>query len=572
MNEAQPRCIDRWLQAEFMQPQSAPGLRLAKSELAEEQTGEVYSFERFRLLPQQRLLLEDDKPIHLSSRALELLIALVARAGEIVSKDELMAHAWPTTVVEEGNLRVHIAALRRALGDGRDGTRYLLNTPGRGYSFVAPLSVSLTSPASVTPLQAAPNLPAPLARMIGRSDVINRIATLLSQRRFISIVGPGGIGKTTVALAVGKAIAGRFWDSVRFIDLARLKEPGHVASALATELGLSVMSDEPLPSVPAHLRDRHMLLLLDNCEHVIDAAAALAEWVFRNASNVHILTTSREPLRATGEYVLRLPPLETPLPKTDLTAADAFTYPAVQLFVERASECVEGFELSDDNAAPIAEICRRLDGIALAIELAAGRTNAFGVRELAARLDDRFRLLTTGRRTALPHHQTLRAMLDWSYQYLPAAEQVALRRLAIFPGNFTLDAVQAVLADKVPAADVVDRIAGLVAKSLVAADAGEDTVTYRLLETTRAYAMEKLNQSGEFEEFARRHAKYYCGLCERSDDLAAGQPSMHIVDKIEDVSGALTWPHSTSGQERFGVAPGRLPGPRLRCGRSATAA
>src|SRR5262249_16642771 len=215
-----------------------------------------------------------------------------------------------------------------------------------------------------------------------------------------------------------------------------------VPSALAFVLGLAIRSDNPISGLVAFLRDKKMLLVLDSCEHVIDAAASLAEQVLRGAPGVHMLTTSREALRAQGERVQRLGPLGVPAVSVGLTAAEAMTYPAVQLFVERATESLDTFELTDADARVVADICRPLDGIALA----AGRVDAFGVRGLAARLDDRFRLLTHGRRTALPRHQTLSATLDWSYEHLPESERVVLRRLAVFAGGFTLDAAQAITA------------------------------------------------------------------------------------------------------------------------------
>jgi predicted ATPase/DNA-binding winged helix-turn-helix (wHTH) protein len=435
------------------------------------------SFGPFRLVPSQQLLLEDGKPVRLGSRALDILIALAERPNELVSKEDLIARVWPDTFVEEGNLRVHIATLRRTLGDGQAGKRYVANIPGRGYRFVAPVSLSAEQQEPPTPPpSAAPrtyDLPAPLTRMLGRDDIVNSLISQLLQRRFITLVGPGGIGKTTVALAVADRSTASYPDGVRFVDLAPLTDPLLVPSALAFVLGLAIRSDNPIPGLVALLRDKKMLLVLDSCEHVIDAAASLAEQVLRGAPGVHILTTSREALRARGERVQRLGPLPVPAVSAGLTAAEAMTYPAVQLFVERATESLDTFELTDADARVVADVCRRLDGIALAIELAAGRVDAFGVRGLAAHLDDRFRLLTQGRRTALPRHQTLSATLDWSYEFLPESERVVQRRLAVFAGGFTLDAAQAIAASTdIDAADLADQVANLVAKSLVTADVG----------------------------------------------------------------------------------------------------
>src|SRR5262245_53870544 len=373
------------------------------------------SFGPFRLVPSQQLLLEDGKPVRLGSRALEILIALAERPNELVRKEDLIARVWPDTFVEEGNLRVHIATLRRALGDGQGGRRYVTNIPGRGYRFVAPISlfadqeVRASLPSTAMPTY---DVPAPPTRMLGRDDVVNSLISQLPRRRFITLAGPGGIGKTTVALAVADRSTASYRDGVRFVDLAALTDSLLVPSALGFVLGLAIRSDNPIPGLVAFLRDKKMLLVLDSCEHVIDAAASLAEQVLRGAPGVHILTTSREALRAEGERVQRLGPLGVPAVSAGLTAEEAITYPAIQLFVERATESLDTFELTDADAPVVADVCRRLDGIALAIELAAGRVDAFGVRGLAARLDDRFRLLTHGRRTALPRHQTLSATLD----------------------------------------------------------------------------------------------------------------------------------------------------------------
>ena len=308
------------------------------------------SFAPFRLVPSQQLLLEDGKPVRLGSRALDILIALAERPNELVSKEDLIARAWPDTFVEEGNLRVHIATLRRALGDGQAGKRYVANIPGRGYRFVAPVSLSPEQEPLAPPPSAATrtyDLPSPPTRMLGRDDIVNSLISQLPQRRFITLVGPGGIGKTTVALAVADRSTASYPDGVRFVDLAPLTDPLLVPSALAFVLGSAIRSDSPIPGLVALLRDKKMLLVLDSCEHVIDAAASLAEQVLRGAPGVHILTTSREALRAQGERVQRLGPLGVPAVSAGLTAEEAITYPAVR----RLAVFAGGFTL--DATQPI---------------------------------------------------------------------------------------------------------------------------------------------------------------------------------------------------------------------------
>ena len=524
--------------------------------------GHVASFGPFRLLPAQQLLLEGETPVRLGSRALEILIALVERAGELVSKGELMACVWPNTVVEESNLKVHVAALRRTLGDGQPGRRYLATVPGRGYRFVAP--VELSEPGRPPAHQSAAaerahNLPASLTRTIGRADTISALLGQLPRRRFITIVGPGGIGKTTVALAVAEALIAGYEHGVRFVDLAPLSDAQFLPSALASALGLAIHSDNAVPGLIDFLRDKQMLIVLDSCEHVTEAAAALAEQVFNGAQGVHILATSREALRAMGEHVHRLAPLESPPSSSGLTAAEALPFPAVQLFVERAAANVDGFELSDADAPIVTEICRKLEGIALAIELAATRIEAFGVRQLSALLDDRFRLLKHGRRTALPRHRTLTAALDWSYEFLPEDERVVLRRLSVFAGAFTLDSATAVAAGTdFDGPEVIEAVANLVAKSLVSADVSGAVVQYRLLDTTRTYALQKLTESGEIEEFVRRHAGYHRDLFERAEVEWEARPTAEWLGdyarKIDDVRVALNWAFSPSGDDSIGVA------------------
>jgi predicted ATPase/DNA-binding winged helix-turn-helix (wHTH) protein len=519
-----------------------------------------YSFGPFRLLPSRQLLLEGDRSLRLGSRALDILTTLVERAGEIVSKEELIARVWPDTFVEEGNLRVHVAAIRKILGDSRTGNRYVANIPGRGYRFVAPISIGQAS-APATPqvgaVEPAHNLPVPLTRMIGRAEVIEAIVAKLPLRRFITLVGAGGIGKTTVALAVAEELIASRADGVRFVDLTPLNDPRLVPSAVASVLG--VASDSPIPALISFLRNKRTLIVLDGCEHVVEATAALTSELLMGVERLHILATSREPLRADGEHVQRLSPLEFPHASAALTAAEALTFSAIQLFVERAVESSDAFELTDENAPFVAEICRRLDGIALAIELAASRVDTFGVQDLAARLDDRFRLLTRGRRTALPRHQTLSATLDWSYEFLPESERAILRRLAVLAGSFKLETACAVATGtKIADLEIVDCIANLVAKSLVVADVGRAMTRYRLLETTRAYALAKLTESGELNEAARRHSEYFQNLFQRGAAEWQTRPTSQWLEEygceIDNVRAALDWAFSADGDSSIGVA------------------
>ena len=449
--------------------------------------------------------------------------------------------------------------MRRALGDGREGNRYIANIPGRGYSFVAPVVREPKAPEPGPPDRPPGNnkLPVPLARIVGRDDIIGALAKQLDQRRLVSIVGPGGIGKTTVAIAIAETVSASYPDGASFVGLASLSDPELVPSALGTVLGISLSGANPVSGLAAWLRDKQMLLVLDNCEHVIGAVAPLVEAVLKAAPQVRILVTSREPLRAEGEWLHRLPSLALPPDAVNLSAAEALTYSSVQLFNERATAAAEGFTLDDPSVPAVLEICGRLDGVPLALELAAARVDVFSVRELAAHLGERFRLLTSGRRTALPRHQTLGAALDWSYQLLSEAERAVLRRLAVFTGDFPLEAAVAVAADIAPS-QVVEHIGNLVAKSLVVADLRSDLPRYRLLDTTRVYSREKLKSSSEFLQVARRHAEYYSGSFVRAEadsELLSPAEWLAIYGwHLDNVRAGLDWAFSPDGEPQIGVA------------------
>src|SRR4051812_3294980 len=314
--------------------------------------GQAIAFGPFRLLPAQRLLLEGDNPVRLGSRAFDILATLLERPGEVIGKDELVSRAWPKTFVEDSNLKIQVSALRRTLGDGQGGRRYIATIPGRGYNFVAPVRVErppqVPLPATIA-LAAAHNLPLAATRMIGRDEAVATLVSRLSRERLLTIVGPGGIGKTTVALAVAEGLVADYEHGVWLVDLAPLGDPRLVPSAVGTVLGLEIRAENPLPGLVAALRDRRMLLLLDNCEHVIDAAASLAAAVLTAVPGVNILATSREPLGAVGERVHRLGPLGIPPTSSELTAAEAAAFPAVQLFVERVTAIVEDFAVTEAN-------------------------------------------------------------------------------------------------------------------------------------------------------------------------------------------------------------------------------
>jgi predicted ATPase/DNA-binding winged helix-turn-helix (wHTH) protein len=507
----------------------------------------VATFGPFRLRAPERILEKDGVPLKIGSRALDLLVTLVEHAPQVVSKRDLMARAWGRLVVNEGSLRFHIAALRKVLGDSESGYRYITNVTGRGYSWAAPVTFvasQATRNEAAAPYSSTHSLPRRPTRVFGRDEVIRALARELTAQRFVSIVGPGGIGKTTVALAIAYEVLAEFDGAVHFLDLAALADPRLIAGVLALQLGLTVTSENPVPAILGFLGGRRVLLVLDSCEHLIEAVAMLAEALFCDAPQVCILITSREALRAEGEWVHHLPPLECP-PKDGalLTATQALGFPAVQLFVEQVEASGYPLRLSDPDAPIVADLCRRLDGIALALELAARCVGRYGITGTASLLDNQFNMLH-GRRTATPRHQTMTATLEWSHGLLSEAERLLLRRLAIFVGAFSLEAAVSIVADDLDAATAAEMLARLVEKSLVSLEVST-AGRYRLLDTTRAYAAQKLTVSGERKTVARRHAEYITSALERLGwkawKLGGADGIEFFTSELGNVRAALEW-------------------------------
>ncbi len=522
----------------------------------------VLSFGPFQLFRSRRILRQGSKTVRLGDRALDILIALVERAGDIVSKNELLHYAWPDTVVEENNLRVHIAAIRKILGDGHGGERYILNVARRGYRFVAPVSrIDSSAPDSATEAidaMSGTTLPAPLTRIVGRDEAIRALAAQVSRRRLVTIVGPGGVGKTTVAIAVAEQVADSF-QRVCFVDLSAVEDAAQVPSVLETGIGFSALKDDPLGSLIDYLANASIFILLDNCEHVIAYAAELVERILRATSGVSILATSREPLLAEGEHVYNLEPLLSPSDSTRLMAESALSFSAVQLFVERAMNCLEGFDLTDANVNAVVAICRRLDGIPLAIELVAARVGLLGMRALGNGLGDELILATKGRRTARARHQSLRATLDWSYQTLDRSEQTLFRRLSVFKASFSVESAIALASGGGgETGNVLDRLMSLVGKCLLTADLSGNAIRYRFLQTTRAYASERLKESGERPEMLRRHAEHVHALLEGAvshwERITRPEWLARYGSLMDDVRAALEWAFAPEGNIELGTA------------------
>jgi predicted ATPase/DNA-binding winged helix-turn-helix (wHTH) protein len=504
--------------------------------------------------------------VPLGGRAFEIIEILVQSAGGLITKEELMRRIWPGAVVNDNALQVHISALRKALGPHR---ALLKTESGRGYRLLGnwtvrdrPVRQPAVSPVSVVPMRltegsaSTSNLPMVVAPLVGRTVAVQQLRDLVSAYRVVTLTGPGGIGKTALASHVARELLSEFSDGGWLVELASLSDPTLVPFAMASALGLKLADDTMSGEAIARaIERRNLLLVLDNCEHVIDAAAALVETIVRLCPGVTILATSREILRVEGEYIYRVAPLDVPAETTSGGVADSS---AVELFIARAKAFDTRFSPDADRLRLIAAICRHLDGIPLAIEFAAARAVVLGLEQVASGLSDRFRLLTSGRRTALPRQQTLRATLDWSYELLPEAERLLLRHLAIFSAGFTLDAVLAVTAEgSLDQAEVVDGIANLVAKSLVAHDTSDAISRWRLLETSRAYALEKLAEHGETGDAARRHATYFRDFfIAATADFSSRVPTEELARhgrEIDNVRAALDWCFLSSADVEIGI-------------------
>lgn len=516
----------------------------------------------------RRRLLRHDRAVDVGDRAFDLLMALIDAQGNVLTKDQLMDRVWPGRIVEENTLEGQISMLRRALGKDRVSIRTIA---GRGYQFVGELrrqfprtaytpfspAQQLVDASIPLPQSTADNLPASVSKLIGREVALNEITELALSHRLITLVGTGGIGKTRLAIEAARSIAERFPDGVFLAELGSVISAEFLPVTVAVALGFSPGDGTAsLERIASSIHAKRLLLVLDNCEHLIEASAQLVERLLRTAPTVSVIATSREALRADGEYVYRVTSLEIPNDDNTLPS-ELMRYGALKMFEARLGT-YQSEKDSLHSAVLKIRICRRLDGIPLALELAATRVPVLGLQGVADRLQDRFQLLTSGARTALPRQQTLRATLDWSYELLPQSERIILGRLSVFANGFSIEEAQAVAATNQISPDAIfDCVANLVSKSLISTDINEDSVRYRLLETTREYAREKLNAQGEKNEVSLRHATYFLDLFERCEENASegmtAECRTRYSQHLDDFRAAVNWALNDGSNADVGV-------------------
>ncbi len=512
-----------------------------------------YRFARFELQPDERRLLEANAPVIVGPRAFDLLIALAARAGHLVSKEDLLERVWPKVIVEEAALQMQISSLRKILG--RDA---IVTVTGRGYRFALPVTCVGAAPAPAAALRKH-NLPQSLTSFIGREQQISELQGLLRKNRLVTLTGAGGCGKTRLAMQMVADLVPAYPDGIWLVEFAALADPRLLPHSVAHVLGLKEQPDKALTqTITEYLAPRHLLLILDNAEHLLEACARFADTVLRKCAKVGVLVTSRERLGIAGELTYRVPPLSMSCTEQRVTAGRISECESVRLLVERVQLQLPHFVVTEQNAPALGSICRRLEGIPLAIELAAVRVRSMPVEEVSRRLDQRFDLLTGGSRTALPRHRTLRTLIDWSYDLLSDAEQALLCRASVFSGGWTMEAAERVcVGDTVDTENLVDVLTSLVDKNLVLAQARHGATRYGLLETVRHYARDRLRERGDDMNLMRRHLDCMLALAQEAEARLIGEDPHVWFERLEtehdNFRSALAWSCTVEGSPADGL-------------------
>lgn len=514
--------------------------------------GQPYRFGRFTLDPANWQLRAEGAPIPLGSTDFRILMTLVERAGSLVSKEELMSRVWGRAIVGDNTLQVHITALRKALGEGFIATRH-----GHGYSFVQQVSRSATEQRGNLPNYLSGRVQRAPSRLVGRDAESRALSELLAHNALVTLAGPGGVGKTRLALEVASESASRFKDGAWLVELASLSDGTSTAGAVATALGIQIGEGaKSFDNLARQLTRRSLLLVLDNCEHLVASCAELCEAVLAAAPEVRIVATSREPLSCRGEQVFEVVPLAIP---DDEAKHPVHVTPALELFVERSRGLNPEFQLGDEDVAIAARLCRRVDGLPLAIEMVASWAGILGLKAIEEKLDGSLNGWLAVRRTGPRRHSTLSATLEWSHDLLSASEQIVLRRLAVFAGAFSMAAAESVVADgDIPKGDVFGHIARLINKSMIAVVPGLREQHYRLLETTRSFMLEKLAASPDMESARQKHAdrtlrtlRHAANDWETMSDSAFRERYGPLLD---DLRSALEWTMGRRADEAVSLA------------------